>query len=45
METELAESRVIVQLGWMEGKERKRETFLFWNLICIWQRAVKAKTE
>jgi hypothetical protein len=29
METELAESRVIVQLGWMEGKERKRESLCF----------------
>lgn len=47
MGTELAESRVSVQLGWREGREREREcvcgTELDWGHSAL-AKAVKAKT-
>lgn len=48
MGTELAESRVSVQLGWMEGREREREcvcgTELDWG-HSHWQRQSKQRPD
>ncbi|KAJ1381771.1 type IV secretory system conjugative DNA transfer family protein [Sesbania bispinosa] len=44
METELAKSRVSVQLGWREGKERK-SVGLNWTGNSHWQRQSKQRSD